>query len=233
MFNWRDAEIIPLGDRALTIRVGKRINESTFQLVRNLVNHLTRSPLKGSTEIVPSYLGLTIYYDLNVVSFESIASALRGHLERVADDLPSTSPRIVTIPVCYGEEFGEDLSHVAEHCRMTTNEVIEIHTSAEYLVHMIGFAPGFPYLGGMPTSIATPRRETPRLKLDAGSVGIAGEQTGIYPIATPGGWQIIGRTPLALFLPDENPPSLLRAGDRVRFQAITADSFRTWSEHAP
>ncbi len=110
-------------------------------------------------------------------------------------------PRTVEIPVCYGGEFGEDLAFVAEHADLTPDEVIEIHSGAEYLVYMLGFAPGFPYLGGMPERITAPRRDSPRLKIPAGSVGIAGSQTGVYPIETPGGWRLIGRTPLALFRP--------------------------------
>jgi inhibitor of KinA len=133
--------------------------------------------------------------------------------------------RPIEIPVCYGGEFGVDLQFVAEHNGMTADEVVAIHCGATYRVHMLGFAPGFPYLGGMSERIATPRRNTPRLKVAAGSVGIAGPQTGVYPLETPGGWQIIGRTPLALFRPAENPPTLLSPGDFVRFRPITSEEF--------
>lgn len=135
------------------------------------------------------------------------------------------APRIVTIPVCYGGEFGPDMEHVANQHGMTIEEVIAIHSSVDYLVHMIGFAPGFPYLGGLPEQIATPRRATPRLQVEAGTVGIGGSQTGIYPITTPGGWQCIGRTPIRLFRPEMNPPSLLEAGDYVRFKPITVQEY--------
>lgn len=133
--------------------------------------------------------------------------------------------RTVTIPVCYGGEFGPDLEYVASVHALTPDEVIAIHTAGEYLVHMLGFAPGFPYLGGLSARIATPRRATPRLRVEAGTVGIGGEQTGIYPLATPGGWQCIGRTPIALFRPNDNPPSLLTAGDRVRFTPISIQEY--------
>jgi inhibitor of KinA len=136
----------------------------------------------------------------------------------------------VEIPVCYGGEFGADLDFVAKHANLTPGEVIEIHSAADYLVHMIGFAPGFPYLGGMSSKIAAPRRSSPRLKVPAGSVGIAGEQTGIYPLETPGGWQLIGRTPLALFRPEQDPPTLLQPGDIVRFRPITPQQFRELKE---
>ncbi|MGQ8873774.1 5-oxoprolinase subunit PxpB [Paenibacillus sp. TSA_86.1] len=136
-----------------------------------------------------------------------------------------TWPRVVTIPVCYGGEFGPDLVHVAHEHGLTIEEVIAIHSSVDYLVHMIGFAPGFPYLGGLPEQIATPRRATPRLRVEAGTVGIGGTQTGVYPVSTPGGWQCIGRTPLRLFDPEANPPSLLEAGDIVRFQPIMMQEY--------
>ena len=134
--------------------------------------------------------------------------------------------RVVRIPVLYGGEFGPDLDFVAKHNGLTKDEVIAIHTSGDYTVHMIGFAPGFPFIGGMSERIAAPRRETPRLKIPARSVGIAGVQTGVYPIETPGGWQLIGRTPLELFLPDENPPSLLVAGDKITFYEITSEEYQ-------
>lgn len=134
-------------------------------------------------------------------------------------------PRTIIIPVCYGGEFGPDLEYVAAEHGLTPDEVIAIHTSGDYLVHMIGFAPGFPYLGGLSDKIATPRRSTPRLRVEAGTVGIGGQQTGVYPVMTPGGWQCIGRTPLALFRPMEDPPSLLTAGDRVRFASISLQEY--------
>jgi inhibitor of KinA len=126
----------------------------------------------------------------------------------------------VDIPVCYGGDFGPDLDAVSSHTGLSTEEVVAIHGEPDYLVYMIGFAPGFPYLGGMSERLASPRRESPRAKIPPGSVGIAGSQTGVYPIETPGGWQLIGRTPLRLFRPERDEPSLLRTGDRVRFQAI-------------
>lgn len=138
--------------------------------------------------------------------------------------------RTVVIPVCYGGEFGPDLEEVARFHGMTEDEVIAIHAQGRYRVYMIGFAPGFAYLGGLSPEIATPRRATPRTHVPAGSVGIAGNQTGVYPLATPGGWQIIGRTPLALFRPHHEEPSLLRAGDIVQFCPITEEQYRMWDD---
>ena len=141
-------------------------------------------------------------------------------------NVPTVKKRTIEIPVCYGGEFGPDLSVVAESNGLTEEEVIHIHSNGTYIVYMIGFAPGFPYIGGMPSEIATPRKSSPRLKIPSRSVGIAGSQTGIYPIETPGGWQLIGSTPLKLFSIHHNPPTLLQAGDHVRFKPISYEEYR-------
>ena len=135
---------------------------------------------------------------------------------------------MIEIPVSYGGEHGPDLQEVAQHCGLAVTEVMALHAKADYLVHAIGFAPGFPYLGGLPEKLHAPRRTTPRLSVPAGSVGIGGAQTGIYPLVTPAGWQIIGCTPLLLFRPNEAEPTLLRVGDRVKFRAITPEEFAAW-----
>lgn len=173
---------------------------------------------------MPAYTTVTIYYDPLQLDIQNLKAELQRMLAAETDASDGNQRRI-QIPVCYGGDFGPDLDFVARHNSLTIDEVIEIHTSVEYLVYMIGFVPGFPYLGGMSARIATPRRETPRLRIPAGSVGIAGTQTGVYPIETPGGWQLIGRTPLELFQPSSNPPTLLRAGDSVQFQPIMKDQF--------
>ncbi len=154
---------------------------------------------------------------------------LSKHLKDLKTD-KMDPPRVVSIPVCYGGDFGPDLEYVAHHNNISPQEVIEIHSGNEYSVYMIGFSPGFPYLGGMSEKISAPRRSSPRLIIPAGSVGIAGKQTGIYPIETPGGWQIIGRTPIKLFRPDEESPSLLQAGDKIKFTPISYPEFMKWEE---
>jgi len=135
-------------------------------------------------------------------------------------------PEIVEIPVCYGGEYGPDLGFVAEHNGLSQEEVIKIHSEGRYLTYMVGFAPGFPYLGGLSEKIAAPRKESPRLKIPEGTVGIAGNQTGVYPITTPGGWQLIGRTPFRLFHPGKNPPTLLKAGNIVVFKPISEQEYK-------
>ncbi|MGI8982690.1 MAG: 5-oxoprolinase subunit PxpB [Pirellulaceae bacterium] len=220
-----------LGDRALVVHLGDRIDTPTFLAVRSLSRQLEANPPAGMIEFVPAFTTITIYYDPLRTSEAELVSSVSDLVTR-PDSSVEPQPRVVEIPVCYGGEFGSDLEFVAQHANLTSQEVIEIHSAADYLVHMIGFAPGFPYLGGMSSKIAAPRRISPRLRIPAGSVGIAGDQTGIYPLETPGGWQLIGRTPLALFRPKEDPPTLLQAGDLVRFLPITAEQFRALAEQS-
>lgn len=172
---------------------------------------------------------ISYQHNCDNLPYDFVCSQLQQLLAELKDDKTIT-PRLVEIPVCYGGEFGPDLEYVAAFNGLTTEEVIHIHSSGDYLVYMIGFAPGFPYIGGMSEKIATPRRETPRLKIPSGSVGIAGKQTGVYPIETPGGWQLIGRTPLKLFRPDEEPPSLLMAGDKIKFVPISYNDYKEMEE---
>lgn len=216
--------IFPLGDRGLVVQFDDCIDDGVFERVQALSHDLAHAPIAGVIEHVPAYTTVTIYYDPRQASFDAVSHAVQESLPHKEEFTPLAA-RTVTIPVCYGEGFGVDLGHVAHHNGLTVDEVIEIHSGATYRVHMLGFAPGFPYLGGMSQRIATPRRASPRLKVPPGSVGIAGAQTGIYSLETPGGWQIIGRTPLALFRPHDHPPTLLAAGDIVRFRSITKKEF--------
>jgi len=213
-----------LSDRALVVQLGDQLDSATFHAIRSLSRQLERTPPAGVLEFVPAFTTVAAYYDPLRTSEAALSSAISSLLTGV-DAAVEPLPRIVEIPVCYGGEFGADLELVASHAKLSPQEIVEIHSAVDYLVHMIGFAPGFPYLGGMSPRIAVPRRSSPRLKVPAGSVGIAGEQTGIYPLETPGGWQLIGRTPLTLFRPDQLPPTLLQAGDIVRFRPITSEEF--------
>jgi inhibitor of KinA len=226
------AELTPLGDAALVVQFGEQIAREVHGRVRALADYLDEHPLPGLIEYIPAYTTLTLFYDPGRWSYRE----LRATLEKMVAELRGRNespPRTVEIPVCYGGEFGPDLDWVAQHAGLSAEEVVRIHSCADYLTYMIGFAPGFPYLGGMPERIAAPRRAAPRLRIPAGSVGIAGTQTGVYPIETPGGWQLIGRTPRALFRPQSNPPSLLRAGDLVRFLPISREQYAAWQEPIP
>lgn len=220
-------KLYPLGERAVLVEFGQAVDPQILQKVRSLAEYLDNNPFPGLVEYVPAFTSMTVYYDPAVFvqqpgknPYYNICRLIDRILLKV--EINSSEPsRKVEIPVCYGEEFGPDLEIVAEHNGLTPEEVVKIHSNLEYQVYMIGFAPGFPYLGGMSERIAAPRKASPRLTVPAGSVGIAGQQTGVYPIATPGGWQLIGRTPLALFRPQAAVPSLLQAGDRIRFVPVS------------
>lgn len=223
-----------LSESSVLVYFGDSIQEETHQKIQLAVQLLHEQSIEGVTEIICGYTNICVHYDplkikksVQHITGNSISErviTLLRHTFKGDHLLSSIKTRIVEIPVLYGGEYGPDLQYVAKQSGLTPQEVIDIHTSVDYLVYMIGFAPGFPFLGGLDKRIATPRRQTPRLKIEAGSVGIAGEQTGVYPLATPGGWQIIGRTTAQLFLPNETPPSLLRAGDRVRFVAVKEEA---------
>lgn len=220
-------QFAPLGDSAIIIQFDNKITIESHQKVRVITERLQDSLLPGMIECVPAFTSVTVYYNPLMLSYQDVRSALEEMLKDL-DQAPAGKPRLVEIPVCYGEDLGPDLEFVAKHNGITEEEVVKIHSRNEYLVYMIGFAPGFPYLGGMSERIQAPRRTSPRLSIAAGTVGIAGMQTGIYPIETPGGWQLIGRTPEELFRPNEPSPSLLKAGDVIRFRPITRKEFNEW-----
>lgn len=237
-------QLLPVGEAAFTVEFGKGIHPETNKKVKALADYLEEQPLPGMVEYVSAYSSVTVFYNplqvrqyckeqlilpVDAPAYTVLADLLKNVMSKLDSDVVTT-PRTVDIPVCYGSEYGPDLAYVAEHNKISMEEVIEIHSQGQYLVYMIGFAPGFPYLGGMAEKIATPRRSSPRLEIPAGSVGIAGMQTGVYPITTPGGWQLIGRTPLALFRPQEEIPSLLRAGDIIRFRPISLAQYNEYRE---
>lgn len=230
----------PLGDSALMVQLGEGMDPSIHKKVRNLSAILHAQPFEGFIETVPAYNNVTIHYNPYIVrfarfgeegltSFQKVSAYINDLLQQIGGE-QSFEERTITVPVYYGEKFGPDLAYVAEYNDLSIEEVIRIHSENEYLVYMIGFAPGFPFMGGMNEAIATPRRDTPRLSIPSGSVGIAGKQTGVYPMETPGGWQIIGRTPKKLFLPDLSAPSLLRSGDKIKFVPITLEEYRNLEE---
>ncbi|MRG86302.1 5-oxoprolinase subunit PxpB [Salinibacillus xinjiangensis] len=233
-------ELHPLGDHAVIIELGTEINLDTHQKVKIVTALLDEHPEEWMVEYVPAFTTVTVFYDpikvlnhLNDSSgrlpYDLVCQQLKVKLTNVTTG-NDTESRIVEIPVLYGGDVGPDLHTVAEKNHLTPQEVIDIHSGGDYLVYMIGFAPGFPYIGGMSNEIATPRRKTPRLNIPAGTVGIAGQQTGVYPIETPGGWQLIGKTPIKLFRPNHDQPSLLQAGDQIRFKPITQQEFNDWEE---
>ena len=216
-----------MGDRSLLVELGDDISPAVNQCVQELFTALDMQPIDGVRELVPSYRSLLVIYEPLKISPDDLKRAIGDtydHLNQT--ELPE--PRTIDIPIVYGGEQGPDLAYVAQHHHITPQEVIDYHTRPTYRVYMIGFTPGYPYLGEVPDAIATPRRTTPRILVPKGSVVIAQKQPGIYSVGSPGGWQIIGWTPVNLFDPQAQPPSLLMMGDRVRFQAMTLKEAFQW-----
>jgi inhibitor of KinA len=242
-------EIIPLGDSALVVRVRDQFEDSseeTLEEVLRVFALLQRADIPGVIELAPAYTGVAVFFDpVSVFKSKSsadepfaefattirntIVPASRRHGRRTA----ASAPQLVEIPVCYDPEFGFDLDRVAQHTKLSEREIVELHSTTEYRVACIGFVPGFTFLAGLPKNLATPRRDVPRKEIPAGSVGIGGAQTGIYPLRSPGGWNLIGRTPVKLFDHVKNPPTLVCPGDRVRFRAITREEFTAFAEGSP
>lgn len=226
-------EIDQISETAALVEFGKAINEETNKKVRTFCNYLDDHPFKGFVEYVPAFTSISIIYNPLELNCESPYEEVKELLEEMlchVDFSKVYEENIVNIPVCYGGEFGPDIKYVAEINNLTIEEVIKIHSEGKYLVYMIGFAPGFPYLGGMSEQISAPRRESPRIAIPEGSVGIAGMQTGVYPIETPGGWQLIGRTPIKMFKLDRQPQSILKAGDIAKFYPISYDEYMKLKE---
>jgi len=231
-------EISPLGDSALLIRIAENFDdapENALNKVLGAKRRLEVAKIPGVIEIAPAYATAAIFYDpVRAIDAGAPAEEVVGWLERRIREVLSkedfgradrSEKAPIEIPVCYESEFAFDLEDVARRAGLDLEEVVDLHCAAEYRVHCIGFTGGFPFLGGLPRKIETPRRDVPRKEIPAGSVAIGGKQTGIYPIKSPGGWNVIGRTPLKLFDPQKSPPTLLCAGDRVRFSRITREEF--------
>lgn len=213
------AKYLPAGDRGVVVELGNAISPQINERVRGFLLVLEDAGLHGIVSINTTYRSLLIEYDPLQLPYPKLLEALQGLESRLLSiDLPPA--RVLEVPTLYGGEFGPDLDFVAEHAGMSREEIVRIHHTTEYLVYMLGFTPGFAYLGGMDTAIETPRLKTPRGKIPGGSVGIAGKQTGIYAIDSPGGWQLIGRTPIRLYDPNRQPPILHQTGDYIRFVPI-------------
>ncbi len=216
-----------MGDRSVLIELGDEISPTVNEKVQRLFFELDRLKIDGVLDLVPGYRSLLVIYHPLVIETEVLKKRIQDACSRLeATRLPE--PETVSIPVVYGDRHGPDLQWVAQYHNIAPRQVIDLHCQPLYRVYMIGFTPGFPYLGEVPEALNTPRRETPRTSVPKGSVGIAQRQTGIYPVDSPGGWQIIGWTPVALFNARRHPPSLLQLGDRVRFYEISAEEAGQW-----
>jgi inhibitor of KinA len=216
--------ILPFGDRAVLIEFSMEMNPQVLYWVKEMTRILTRNKIAGIAELIPSYCSLCVGYDPFSLSFSQVSSWLQGLLSQERS-ISSVSPPLKKVPVIYGGDYGPDLRYVAEYHKSSPEEIVRWHTSATYLVYAIGGFPGLPAMGIVPKEIETPRLSSPRGKVAPGSVGIAGKQTGIYAIESPGGWQLIGRTTLTIFDPRSNPPSLFQVGDRVQFFSVSQSQF--------
>lgn len=227
-------KISPLGDTAIIIDFGNVIDETINKLVHSVFFQLQNDPIPGMIEAIPAYSSLTIFYDVflarnfmtdkNETVFDWISQRLKKYI--ATENLETGDPELlIDIPVCYGKENGTDLDFIASQNNISVEEIIHLHSSAIYRVYMLGFLPGFAYMGLVDEKISSPRKQQPA-PVEPGSVGIAGRQTGIYPLKSPGGWQIIGRTPLKLFDREKVNPVLFKPGDNVKFHSITTDEFK-------
>lgn len=217
-------KILPSGDCAVTVEFSNSISEDVNRRIRTFYENIKHAEIKGITDIIPAFCSVLVSYDPQFITYKSLCAQLQQNLN-ISNDTDTKQKKIVTIPVCYEGEYGPDLKFVADHAGLSMEEVIKIHTSRDYLIYMLGFQPGFPYLGGLDERIFTPRLSTPRTLIRAGSVGIGGEQTGLYPLASPGGWQIIGTTPVKAYNPQKTPSIPYEAGDYIRFCPITKEQF--------
>ncbi|EKN70353.1 Allophanate hydrolase subunit 1 [Neobacillus bataviensis LMG 21833] len=228
----------PAGDQAVLIEFENKIDQDTNARVRQLAQLAERESSNGVGEVILGYRSLLIHYDPVKLSYVEVKKKLQSWEKEAFNTSPSTG-RKVHIPVLYGGEWGPDLEDVAKHNGLSPEDVISIHSGCEYLVYFLGFTPGFPFMGGMSKEISTPRLPSPRVSIPAGSVGIANNQTGIYPVPSPGGWRLIGRTPLRLYDPEREEPFLLESGDNIFFESITYEEFvgieknnETWNIHS-
>lgn len=213
------------GEQGMVVEFGDAIDPALNARVHRLAAQLQRAQIAGVLETVPTYRSLLVIFDPLVLSRRALQQRICELLAQPHAELSPVPHRVVTVPVCYGGEFGPDIAFVAAHNQLSEEEVIAAHSAGVYRVYMLGFTPGFAYLGGMSQRLATPRLATPRVKIPAGSVGIAGAQTGIYPIESPGGWQLIGRTPLRLFDAQAQHPFLFAAGDELRFVRVSREEY--------
>ncbi|WP_010677263.1 5-oxoprolinase subunit PxpB [Bacillus timonensis] len=218
-----DFDILPVGDMALQIFFKAPISETLQSQIQQTTKQIEKRKIQGVIELVPAFQSITVYYNPNLTSYKNLSLHVFEICQKRLAEGTSSSKKVIFIPTCYD---GEDLENVARRNGLSTEEVISIHSSVDYLIYMIGFLPGFPYLKGLPKKLTTPRLSNPRLKVPKGSVGIGGDQTGIYPLESPGGWNLIGRTPVPLFTPASSEPFLLKAGDFLRFMPVSTEEYR-------
>ena len=217
-------KILVAGDSSVLIEFGKEINPETNRRIAATVQLIRDQQIEGIVDMIPTYCALLINYDPRVILYDPLVARLEGLL-KIEVKAGEQKKRVYEIPVCYGGKYGPDLGVIAEHAGLSEEEVIRIHSSSDYLIYMLGFLPGFTYLGGLDERIHTPRLKTPRVRIEAGSVGIGGSQTGIYPLDSPGGWNLMGKTPVKTYDPDREVPILVQAGEYIRFVPVDEEEY--------
>ena len=222
-------KLLTAGDSSILLQFGNTIDPAINRKIAATVQLMREQHINGVPDVIPAFCSLLINYDPRVISYEQIKRRMEA-LVKIDVTAGDTRKRVFEIPVCYGGEYGPDIQNIADHAGLSVEEVIQIHTSRDYLIYMLGFLPGFTYLGGLDERIHTPRLANPRIRIPAGSVGIGGSQTGIYPMDSPGGWQLMGMTPVKTYDPDREVPILVEAGDYIRFVAIDEDEFHRIKE---
>lgn len=224
-----DIRILTEGDSSVLVEFGREISPEINQKIASTVQMMREQHIEGVVDVIPAFCSLLINYDPRVISFDEMKERLQ-HIVKMDAKAGERRKRVFEIPVCYGGEYGPDIANIAEHAGLTEEEVIRIHSSRDYLIYMLGFLPGFTYLGGLDERIHTPRLANPRIKINAGSVGIGGSQTGIYPLDSPGGWQLMGMTPVKTYDPDREKPILVEAGDYIRFVPVDEAEYKRIKE---
>ena len=220
----KKAKILTVGDSSVLIEFGKEISPAINARIATMVKLLKVQQIEGIIDMIPSFCALLINYDSRVISYSKLKKRLENVLKLDAES-ESVATRVFEIPVCYGGKYGPDMTNLEEHSGLSEKEIIQIHSGSDYLIYMLGFLPGFPYLGGLDERIHIPRLASPRIKIPAGSVGIGGAQTGIYPLDSPGGWQLLGQTPVKTYDPERETPILFEAGDYIRFVPVSEKEF--------
>ena len=221
----QNIRILTAGDSSLLIEFGNEISPEINRRIAAVVELMREQHIEGVVDVIPAFCSLLVNYDPRVVGYEKMKKRLES-LVRVDIKVGQVKRKIFEIPVLYGGEYGPDLASIAEHAGISQDEVIAIHSSRDYLIYMLGFLPGFCYLGGLDERIHTPRLSNPRLRIRAGSVGIGGSQTGIYPLDSPGGWQLMGMTPVKTYDPEREIPILVEAGNYIRFVPIDEEQYK-------
>ena len=224
---YSDAKSYLMGDRGLLLEFGDEISREINEKVRRMALAVHAEAIEGIIETIPTYRSLLIIYNPVILPMEDLKERLK-RMEKGLQQTPLPEPKLTRIPVVYGGIYGPDLEEVAKYLHVSPEEVVQLHCSKPYLIYMIGFMPGYPYMGELPQALVTPRLKTPRLLVPKGSVAIAQRQTGIYSMESPGGWQILGRTPVELFHPEKDPPALLQMGDFAQFYPISEKEFKEW-----